>query len=46
MEDSNIEEFDLSEIIDKKFILEKLNIIKYVIMITVLFLTYYSLSQK
>ena len=46
MEDSNIEEFDLSEIIDKKFVLEKINIIKYVIMITVLFLTYYSLSQK
>ena len=46
MEDLNTEEFDLTEIIDKKFVLEKINIIKYVIMITVLFLTYYSLSQK
>ena len=46
MEDSNIEEFDLSEIIDKKFILEKINIIKCVIIIIILFLTYYSLSQK
>lgn len=41
MEDSNIEEFDLSEIIDKKFILEKLNIIKYVIIIIIIFFVYY-----
>jgi hypothetical protein len=41
MEDSNIEEFDLSEIIDKKFILEKLNIIKYVIITIIIFFVYY-----